>query len=198
MGEPERVPRAAAVGAQSRPVLPLTPLPTPAVRRASSPSFCRVPLQSSTLPSHSLLLPPPHRSTPPGLSPSPSALPSLQSSDLNLVLSRFLSYRPPPAHAALLPGRTRTRPAARPGVGGLRGPGGRRSGPAIASPRGAAWGKGSEAATSVLPTLPAGSRCGAERAARPWPLPRECGWSLRPQPSVRSSLCFPQSQDKKG
>lgn len=90
-----RLPRAAAVGARSRPVLPLTPLPFPAVRRASSLSRCRVPLESSTLPSHSLLFPP--SSAPlPRLPPSPGFLPSLLSSDLNLVPSPFL---PQPARA---------------------------------------------------------------------------------------------------
>lgn len=162
--------------ARSRPILPLTPLPSPAVRRASSPGLCRVPLESSTLhspplPSHSILLPPflppPLRS--PQLPPSPGFLPSLLSSDLNLVPSRFL---PSPARACgavaggkaagslgVLPVPPRAGPPPRPrwGAAGPHWVGERRLGLAIAiaRPWGAAWGKGSGAATSPLPALPA-------------------------------------------
>lgn len=183
------MPRAAAVGAQSRPVLPLTPLPTPAVCRASSPGFCRVPLESSTLPFHTPLPLSPPPSTPPGLSPSPSFLlpPEQRFESGALPLPLFPPARACGAAAGERPlGRGGTRPAARPGACRPCGAGGRRWGPAIAiaSPRGATWGKGSGAATSVLPALPAGSRCGAGRAARARPLPPERGWSLRPQSSL--------------
>lgn len=141
------------------------------------------------------LSPPP--STPPGLSPSPSFLlpPEQRFESGALPLPLFPPARACGAAAGERPlGRGGTRPAARPGACRPCGAGGRRWGPAIAiaSPRGATWGKGSGAATSVLPALPAGSRCGAGRAARARPLPPERGWSLRPQSSVHPSLFSPE------
>jgi len=166
-GGPGRLPRAAAVGARSRPVLPLTPLPFPAVRRASSPGFCRVPLEPSTLPSHSLLLLPPF--FPPSSAPLPPAacfprfspLPPQQRFEFGAL------PLPPPTRPRMRgcrrgKGRRGSRGSSRPRREAVPPPrGGRaRLGPAvaIARPRGAARGKGSGAATSPLPALPARTR----------------------------------------
>lgn len=172
-----------------------------------------LPLSSSPPPSlFSSLL----RSAPPGCLLPPSFLPSLLSSDLNLVPSRFLPPHNPPAHAGLAAGVGRgkasgaprgalpappraaqlRRGAARPSP--VRSPAGWESGgwvwPSPSPAReGAAWGKGSGAATSPLPALPArplGARAGAAEVS-----PAPGAFTPPPTPeqgwSLRPEPCFP-------
>lgn len=116
------------------PVLPLTPLPALAVRRASFPGFCRLPSDSATLPFH----------TPLPLSPPPSSAPL--HSPRAVSFPRFSPLPPKRRFESgalplpLLPPRPRMRRCRR---GEAAGPGPRPGqGRAVPEGRGAAMGSG--------------------------------------------------------
>ncbi|XP_053828982.1 bcl-2-binding component 3, isoforms 3/4-like [Vidua macroura] len=77
------------------------------------------------------------------------------------------------------PGQGRAVPAAREGGGGVR--------PSPA-PEGPPGGRGARPRLPFFP--PCRVPVWGREAARPWPLPPERGWSLRPQPSVQRNSSF--------